>query len=403
MFSHPLFRHFSRKSLFGLFSNDLAIDLGTANTLVYVRDRGVILDEPSVVAIRTGSMSPDNTVLAVGKEAKMMLGRTPGNIRAIRPMKDGVIADFGITEVMLKFFIRRVQENRFFSSPRIVISVPGGSTQVERRAIRESARSAGAREVYLIEEPMAVAIGASLPVAEPTGSLVVDIGGGTTEVGVISLGGRVYATSIRVAGDTFDEAIINYVRRRHGLLIGEATAERGKKAIGSAWIDSERREMEVKGRDVSEGISSSLVITSDEVYEAISDALHQIVRSIREALENTPPELSADIGERGMVIAKPGSITPHTKFKAEVYVLKKEEGGRHTPFFNNYRPQFYFRTTDVTGSVHLAEGTEMVMPGDNVTLDVELITPIAMDKELRFAIREGGHTVGAGVVTEIIE
>ena len=308
MVSHPVFRHFSRKSLFGLFSNDLAIDLGTANTLVYVRDRGVILNEPSVVAIRTGSISPDNTVLAVGKEAKMMLGRTPGNIRAIRPMKDGVIADFGITEVMLKFFIRRVQENRFFSNPRIVISVPGGSTQVERRAIRESARSAGAREVFLIEEPMAVAIGASLPVAEPTGSMVVDIGGGTTEVGVISLGGRVYATSIRVAGDTFDEAIINYVRRRHGLLIGEATAERVKKAIGSAWIDSDPREIEVKGRDIAEGISSSLVITSDEIYEAISDALQQIVRSIREALENTPPELSADIGERGMVIAGGGAM-----------------------------------------------------------------------------------------------
>jgi rod shape-determining protein MreB len=238
----------------------------------------------------------------------MMLGRTPGNIRAIRPMKDGVIADFGITEVMLKFFIRRVQENRFFSNPRIVISVPGGSTQVERRAIRESARSAGAREVFLIEEPMAVAIGASLPVAEPTGSMVVDIGGGTTEVGVISLGGRVYATSIRVAGDTFDEAIINYVRRRHGLLIGEATAERVKKAIGSAWIDSEPREIEVKGRDIAEGVSSSLVITSDEIYEAIGDALQQIVRSIREALENTPPELSADIGERGMVIAGGGAM-----------------------------------------------------------------------------------------------
>jgi len=308
MVPYSVFRHFSRKSLFGLFSNDLAIDLGTANTLVYVRDRGVILNEPSVVAIRTGSISPDNTVLAVGKEAKMMLGRTPGNIKAIRPLKDGVIADFGITEVMLKFFIRRVQENRFFSSPRIVISVPGGSTQVERRAIRESARSAGAREVYLIEEPMAVAIGASLPVAEPTGSLVVDIGGGTTEVGVISLGGRVYATSIRVAGDTFDEAIINYVRRRHGLLIGESTAERVKKAIGSAWIDSELREMEVKGRDIAEGVSSSLMINSDEVYEATSDALHQIVRSIREALENTPPELSADIGERGMVIAGGGAM-----------------------------------------------------------------------------------------------
>lgn len=223
-------------------------------------------------------------------------------------MKDGVIADFTITEVMLKFFIRKVQENRFFSSPRIVICVPCGSTQVERRAIRESAMGAGAREVYLIEEPMAVAIGASLPVAEPTGSMVVDIGGGTTEVGVLSLGGMVYSSSIRVAGDTFDEAIINYVRRRHGVLIGEATAERVKNAIGTAWEDSEHREMEIKGRDIAEGMSRSLVIGSEEIYEAISDALDQIVRAIREALENTPPELSADIGDRGMVIAGGGGL-----------------------------------------------------------------------------------------------
>ncbi|MFT5111344.1 MAG: rod shape-determining protein MreB [Parasphingorhabdus sp.] len=296
------------KRLLGLFSNDLAIDLGTANTLVYVRDRGIILNEPSVVAIRHNMGGGTKTVLAVGADAKQMLGRTPGSIQAIRPMKDGVIADFTVTEVMLKFFIRKVQENRFFSSPRIIICVPCGSTQVERRAIRESAIGAGAREVYLIEEPMAVAIGANLPVGEPTGSMVVDIGGGTTEVGVISLGGMVYSHSLRVAGDTFDEAIINYVRRRHGVLIGESTAERVKKQIGTAWSESEHSEMEIKGRDIAEGMSRSLVVTSEEIYDAISDALDQILHAIREALENTPPELSADIGERGMVIAGGGAL-----------------------------------------------------------------------------------------------
>ncbi|GIT49029.1 MAG: rod shape-determining protein [Gammaproteobacteria bacterium] len=297
------------KRFFGLFSNDLAIDLGTANTLVYVRERGVILNEPSVVAIRTGSIAPEKTILAVGQEAKLMLGRTPGNIQAIRPLKDGVIADFTITEIMLKFFIRKVQQNRFFSSPRIVICVPGGSNKVERRAIRESAVTAGAREVYLIEEPMAMAIGAALPVAEPTGSLVLDIGGGTTEVAVLSLGGIVYATSLRVAGDTFDDAIINYVRRRHGLLIGEATAEAGeegdRKRLGLTLIIVKWKS---RGRDVTEGMSRSLLIGSDEVYDAISDALSQIIGVIRETLENTPPELAADIGERGMVIAGGGAL-----------------------------------------------------------------------------------------------
>jgi rod shape-determining protein MreB len=304
----PLGPYMLLKRLFRLFSNDLAIDLGTANTLVYVRDRGIVLNEPSVVAIRTGSLSPGKTVLAVGQDAKLMLGRTPGNIEAIRPLKSGVIADFTITEVMLKYFIRKVQDNRLFSSPRIVICVPGGSNQVERRAIRESVMSAGASEVYLIEEPMAVAIGAALPVAEPTGSLVVDIGGGTTEVAVLSLGGTVFATSIRVAGDTFDEAIINYVRRRHSLLIGETTAERVKTTIGSAMEDSDHRQMQIKGRDVTEGMSRSIVIGSDEIYVAINDALQRIVRAIRETLENTPPELSADIFERGMVIAGGGAL-----------------------------------------------------------------------------------------------
>ncbi|MDP7522380.1 MAG: rod shape-determining protein, partial [Arenicellales bacterium] len=292
-----------------LFSNDLAIDLGTANTLIYVRNKGVILDEPSVVAIRnTGSGPTGKDVLAVGQEAKLMLGRTPGNISAIRPMKDGVIADFTITEVMLKYFIREVQENRLFASPRIIISVPCGSTQVERRAIRESAASAGAREVYLIEEPMAVAIGADLPIAEPTGSMVVDIGGGTTEVGVISLGGMVYSQSLRVAGDTFDDAIQHYIRRRHGLLIGEATSERVKNQIGCAWSKSEKLEMEIKGRDVAEGLTRSLNINSSEIFDAISDALVVIVQAVRQALERTPPELSADISDRGMVLGGGGAL-----------------------------------------------------------------------------------------------
>jgi rod shape-determining protein MreB len=298
------------KRILGMFSNDLAIDLGTANTLIYVRDKGIILNEPSVVAIRYSPGGGANkTVLAVGQEAKKMLGRTPGNIQAIRPMKDGVIADFTITEVMLKYFIRRVQENRFLRpSPRIIICVPCGSTQVERRAIRESAAGAGAREVYLIEEPMAVAIGANLPVAEPTGSMVVDIGGGTTEVGILSLGGMVYSTSMRVAGDTFDEAIINYVRRHHGILIGEASAERVKTAIASAWTKSENREIDIKGRDIAEGMSRALTLSSNEIYEAISDPLDSIVQAIKQALEQTPPELSADIGDKGMVVAGGGAL-----------------------------------------------------------------------------------------------
>lgn len=297
------------KRILGLFSNDLAIDLGTANTLIYVRDKGIILNEPSVVAIHTSQEGGNKTVLAVGYEAKRMLGRTPGNIQAIRPMKDGVIADFTVTEVMLKYFIRKVQENRFLRpSPRIIICVPCGSTQVERRAIRESAASAGAREVYLIEEPMAVAIGANLPVAEPTGSMVLDIGGGTTEVGILSLGGMVYSTSLRTAGDTFDEAIINYVRRHHGVLVGEATAERVKKAIASAWAKSENREIEIKGRDIAEGMSRAVKLRSTEIYEAISDPLDAVVQAIKQALERTPPELSADIGDKGIVIAGGGAL-----------------------------------------------------------------------------------------------
>ncbi len=294
----------------GYFSNDLAIDLGTANTLIFVRGKGIVLDEPSVVAIRQeGGPSSKKTIQAVGIEAKQMLGRTPGNITAIRPMKDGVIADFTITEQMLKYFIKKIHDSRMLSpSPRIIICVPCGSTQVERRAIRESAIGAGARQVYLIEEPMAAAIGADLPVAEATGSMVVDIGGGTTEGGVISLGGIVYAASVRVGGDKFDEAIINYIRRNYGMLIGEATAEKIKKEIGSAFPGSEVREMEVKGRNLAEGIPRSFTISSNEILEALTDPLNSIVSAVKSALEQTPPELGADIAEKGMVLTGGGAL-----------------------------------------------------------------------------------------------
>jgi len=292
------------------FSNDLAIDLGTANTLIYVRGRGIVLDEPSVVSIRQDSgPNAKKTIQAVGKEAKLMLGKTPGNIIAIRPMKDGVIADFTVTEQMLKQFIKKVHDNKLFSpSPRIIICVPCGSTQVERRAIRESAIGAGAGQVYLIEEPMAAAIGADMPVAEATGSMVVDVGGGTTEVGVISLGGMVYSGSVRVGGDKFDEAIINYIRRNYGMLIGDATAEMIKKEIGSAFPGSEVREIDVKGRNLAEGIPRSFTISSNEILEALTEPLNQIVSSVKSALEQTPPELGADIAEKGMVITGGGAL-----------------------------------------------------------------------------------------------
>ncbi|MGB8337543.1 MAG: rod shape-determining protein [Burkholderiales bacterium] len=296
--------------MFGfLRGNDLAIDLGTANTLIYVRGKGIVLDEPSVVAIRTEGGQNKKTIQAVGLAAKQMLGRTPGNITAIRPMKDGVIADFTITEQMLKFFIKKIHPSSLFSpSPRIIICVPCGSTQVERRAIRESAMGAGARQVYLIEEPMAAAIGADLPVADPTGSMVVDIGGGTTEVGVISLGGIVYASSVRVGGDKFDEAIINYIRRNYGMLIGESTAETIKKEIGSAFPGSEVKEMEVKGRNLAEGIPRAFTISSNEILEALTDPLNSIVGAVKSALEQTPPELGADIAEKGMVLTGGGAL-----------------------------------------------------------------------------------------------
>src|SRR5215208_3286258 len=294
----------------GYFSNDLAIDLGTANTLIYVQGKGIVLNEPSVVAIRQeGGPNGKKVIQEVGIAAKQMLGRTPGNITAIRPMKYGVIADFTVTEQMLKQFIKKVHSNRLFKpSPRIIICVPCGSTQVERRAIRESAIGAGASRVYLIEEPMAAAIGAGLPVSEASGSMVVDIGGGTTEVGVISLGGMVYKGSIRVGGDKFDEAIINYIRRNYGMLIGEPTAEMIKKNIGSAFPGSEVKEIEVKGRNLSEGVPRSFTISSNEILEALTDPLNQIVSSVKNALEQTPPELGADIAERGMMLTGGGAL-----------------------------------------------------------------------------------------------
>ena len=289
------------------FSNDIAIDLGTANTLIYIKGKGIVLDEPSVVAVQVDSAGRNET-LAVGTEAKKMLGRTPGSIQAIRPMKDGVIADFVITGKMLKAFIRKVNSSKWAAAPRIVICVPCGATQVERKAIRDSAQEAGASAVYLIEEPMAAAIGAGLPIEEPTGSMVVDIGGGTTEVGVISLNGVVYSHSIRVGGDTFDEAIIQYIRRNYGMLIGEASAEEIKKRIGSAFPSTEVSEMEVKGRNLAEGIPRSFTITSNEVLEALADPLSQIVQAVRSALEQTPPELGADIAERGLVLTGGGAL-----------------------------------------------------------------------------------------------
>jgi len=291
-------------SFFRYFSNDLAIDLGTANTLVYARNRGIVVREPSIVVVNKVS----NRIEAVGNEAKEMLGRTPGNIVAIRPMKDGVIADFEITEAMLRYFIARVHDRKRMVRPRIVIAVPSGITSVEKRAVRESAISAGAREVYLIEEPMAAAIGAGLPVTEPSGNMIIDIGGGTTEVAVISLSGIVYSNSARVGGDKMDEAIINYIKRKYNLLIGERTAELIKITIGSACQTDEIETMEVKGRDLVEGVPKTLVLTDEEVRDALSEVVAAIVESVRVALERTPPELSADIMDKGIIITGGGSL-----------------------------------------------------------------------------------------------
>ncbi|HHZ70231.1 MAG TPA: rod shape-determining protein [Methylococcaceae bacterium] len=297
------------KRIRGLFSSDLSIDLGTANTLIYIPEQGIVLNEPSVVAIKEDRARGNKFIAAVGADAKAMLGRTPGNITAIRPLKDGVIADFAVTERMLRFFIEKVHENKLLRpSPRILVCVPCGSTQVERRAIRESASMAGAREVYLVEEPMSAAVGAGLPVDQPQGSMVLDIGGGTSEVAVISLNGIVYSASVRIGGDRFDEAIINYVRRNYGTLIGEATAERIKQEIGTAYPANEISEIEVKGRNLAEGIPRSFTLNSNEMLEALQEPLAGIVGAVKVALEQTPPELGADVAERGIVLTGGGAL-----------------------------------------------------------------------------------------------
>ena len=294
--------------ILGWFSNDLAIDLGTANTLVYVKGKGIVLSEPSVVAVRKNDRDHRTRVLAVGRDAKMMLGRTPGNIVAIRPMKDGVIADFEITEAMLRHFIRKVHNRRSLIRPRIIICVPSGITPVEKRAVRESAESAGAREVYLIEEPMAAAIGAGLPITEPICNMVVDIGGGTSEVAVISLAGIVYSKSVRVGGDKMDEAILQYVKRTYNLLIGERTSEIIKTTIGNAYPGSEVESMDVKGRDLVTGIPKIINVNSDEIRQAIQEQIDSIVAAVKTALEQTPPELAADIVDRGIYLTGGGAL-----------------------------------------------------------------------------------------------
>ena len=295
-------------SLLGILSADMAIDLGTANTLVYVKGRGIVLNEPSVVAIM--NVKGKKQVLAVGEEAKLMLGRTPGNIEAIRPLRDGVIADFEVAEEMIKHFIRKVHNRRTFASPQIIVCVPSGSTAVERRAIQESAESAGARRVFLIEEPMAAAIGAGLPVTEPTGSMVVDIGGGTTEGAVLSLGGIVYSRSVRVGGDKMDEAIIAYIRRNHNLLIGESSAERIKTEVGSACppADGDGKVLQIKGRDLMHGVPREIVITERQIAESLAEPVGQIVESVKVALEHTAPELAADIVDKGIVLTGGGAL-----------------------------------------------------------------------------------------------
>jgi rod shape-determining protein MreB len=291
----------------GLLSNDLAIDLGTATTLVYVKGQGIVANEPSVVAIRKDSQGAKK-ILAVGNEAKKMLGRTPANIVAIRPLKDGVIADFEVTEAMLSYFIKAVHKRKSFVRPRVIVSVPSGITPVEKRAVRESAELAGAREIYLIEEPMAAAIGAGLPVSEPVGNMIVDIGGGTTEVAVISLSGIVYSQSVRVAGDKMDEAIVQYVKRKYNMLIGERTAELIKITIGTAYPENEIKTVDIKGRDMVSGIPKTLEISSEEVMQAIAEPVNAIVNAVKIALERTPPELASDIVDRGIVLAGGGAL-----------------------------------------------------------------------------------------------
>jgi len=295
------------KSLRGLISNDLSIDLGTANTLIYVRDKGIVLDEPSVVAIR--QINGQKVVEEVGYAAKRMLGRTPGNIVAIRPLKDGVIADFQVTERMLQYFIKKVHKTKWFTpSPRVLVCVPCQATEVEKRAIRESVLSAGARQVHLVDEPMAAAIGAGLPVEEASGSMVVDIGGGTSEIAILSLSGTVYSDSVRLGGDRFDEAITNYVRRKYGSVIGDSTAERIKHEIGTAFAGSEVREIDVRGRNLAEGVPKSFTLNNDEICEALQEPLATIVQAVRRALEQSPPELASDIAERGIILTGGGAL-----------------------------------------------------------------------------------------------
>lgn len=307
-------------SILSKFSNDLAIDLGTANTLIYVKGKGIVANEPSVVAVQKDERGVKK-VLAVGKEAKQMLGRTPGNITAIRPLRDGVIADFEVTEAMLRYFIQKVHNRKMLVRPRIVIGIPSGITQVEKRAVRDSAHSAGAKEVYLIEEPMAAAIGAGLPIMEASGNMIVDIGGGTTEVAIISLSGIVYSLSTRVGGDKMDEAIIQYIKRKYNLLIGERTAEVIKITIGNAYPENEIRTLEVKGRDLVTGIPKTVDVSSEEIREALSEPINAIVEAVKVALERTPPELGADIVDKGIVLAGGGAL-----LKGLDILLREETG-----------------------------------------------------------------------------
>jgi rod shape-determining protein MreB len=306
--------------LAGMFSNDMAIDLGTANTLVYVKGKGIVANEPSVVAVQRDSRG-GKKILAVGREAKEMLGRTPGSIFAIRPMKDGVIADFEITEAMIRYFIERAHNRRTMVKPRVIVCVPYGITEVEKRAVKESAESAGAREVHLIEEPMAAAIGAGLPISEPSGNMIVDIGGGTTEVAVISLAGIVFSKSVRVGGDKMDDAIVNYLKRKYNLLIGERTAEQIKIGIGTAFPDDTDPKMNVKGRDLVAGIPKTIEVSSEEIREAIAEPVNTIVEAVRVALEKTPPELAADIVDKGIVLAGGGALIKNLD------ILLREETG----------------------------------------------------------------------------
>ena len=308
------------KKFFSLFSNDLAIDLGTANTLVVAKDRGIVIDEPSVVAVHRNSRG-QTKVLAVGKEAKEMLGRTPGSITAIRPMRDGVIADFEVTQVMLRHFIKKATSEHSLFRPRIIICIPFGITQVEKRAVKESAQMAGAREVFLIEEPMAAAIGAGLPIMEPSGNMIVDIGGGTTEVAVISLGGIVYSKSVRVAGDKFDEAILAYIKRKYSLLVGERTSEQIKIAIGNAYPFEDEKTYEVKGRDMITGAPKTIEVNSEEIRDALADPVSAVADAIKVALERTPPELAADIVDNGIILAGGGALL------ANLDILIKEKTG----------------------------------------------------------------------------